>query len=90
MVNNSNFKSGNHICCYVLRRLVSPKDILLQFASLIDGLMVIVLTLRASVWELIILGVYIAIGVIFFATLGTQLELLSPPGEGIPEFPTGK
>lgn len=60
-----------------------------QFATLIDGLMVIVLTLRASLKELALLGGYILIGVLFFGASASNAELLSPPGEGIPDCQTG-
>lgn len=52
--------------------------------------MVMMLTLKASVYELLILITYLLMAMFFFSTLVMFVELFSGAGEGIPDALIGK
>ncbi|KAF6026943.1 shk-1 [Bugula neritina] len=56
-----------------------------QYASLIDGLMVMMLTLKACLKELFLLVMYLLIAMFIFATSVSFLELQSEMGVGVPD-----
>lgn len=58
--------------------------------TLADGLLVIVLTLKASVKELCILAIYLILGMFIFSTLVFYSEVYSAPNVGIPDSLIGR
>jgi len=62
----------------------------LQYASLIDGLMVMMLTLKACLKELFLLVMYLLIAMFIFATSVSFLELQSEMGVGVPDCVYGE
>lgn len=61
-----------------------------QYAAMLDGILVMVLTLKASLKELGVLLSYIMMGMFLFSTLVTFVEYETTMGEGVPDSLYGK
>ncbi|XP_067934325.1 potassium voltage-gated channel protein egl-36-like [Watersipora subatra] len=60
-----------------------------QYASVIDGLMIMILTLKACLKELLLLVMYLLIAMFLFSTLIFFAELQAHTGTGIPDATLG-
>ena len=64
--------------------------LVLQYATVLDGLMVIMLTIRACLKELALLVLYLLLAMFLFSTLISFVELSGESGTGIPDVLHGK
>lgn len=63
---------------------------LFQYATLLDGMMIMILTVKGSLQELVVLLTYILMAMFFYSTVVTFAEIAIESGRGIPDVPIGR